>query len=164
MKKDKFATAMTADEFSAAFRKDPENDRLYRESEIRLEISERMREMRKHLNISQEDLAKRVGRSQPFIAKLEKGGYDRCEISTLRTFARALRHDIDVSGMFVMLEEAVFTGKSSCDGLESAFVLENALCDALPDYELSAWKNGRDVTAFSFNAMNEEHEDIKTAA
>jgi len=94
------AKSLSAEEVSAQFRRDPENERLYRESEIRIEFSERMKVMRKECGLSQVELSKKLRCSQPFIAKLERGGYDRCGLSTLRTFARAMGYDINVNRMF----------------------------------------------------------------
>jgi transcriptional regulator with XRE-family HTH domain len=92
--------SLSAEEVSAQFRRNPENERLYRESEIRIEFSERMKAMRKESGFSQVELADKLGCSQSFIAKLERGGYDRSGLSTLRTFALAMGYDINVDRMF----------------------------------------------------------------
>lgn len=39
--------ALSAEEFSALFRRNADNERLYRESEIRLDLAERMTEMQR---------------------------------------------------------------------------------------------------------------------
>ena len=105
--------ALTAERVLAEFCSDPENERLFCESEISLDLSELMRAMRKGANLRQEDLASRVGCSQSFIAKLERGGYNRVGIGGLRTYVRAMAHDIDVSRMFFPIDQAVFSGQSS---------------------------------------------------
>lgn len=91
------------------YKQDPQSERLFAESEIGLTLAQRFIELRKRVGLTQEQLADRVGRSQPYIAKLESGAYDRCYIGTLRTFARALGHDVDVDGMFKRVESATFS-------------------------------------------------------
>ncbi|MEO6836539.1 MAG: XRE family transcriptional regulator, partial [Candidatus Tumulicola sp.] len=113
--------ALSAEEVSAIFRRDRDNERLYRESEVRLDLAERMVEMRRVAGLSQQELADRVGRKQPFIARLERGAYDRCGLSTLRTVARAMGHDLNAATMFVRAAAAHFSGQSSCAPLELAF-------------------------------------------
>ena len=39
--------------------------------------------------------------SKPFVAKLENGAYGNCTIGTLRAFARALGHDIDIDHLLI---------------------------------------------------------------
>jgi len=122
---------ITAEKAVAAFLEDPENERLFRESEIRLEIAEHMRHLRKSQGITQEKLAERVGCSQPFIAKLEKGAYERFGLSNLRTYARALGYDINVKEMFQQLVGAIFTGSSSSDRVREALEYEEQLSPKL---------------------------------
>lgn len=138
---EKFRNAMTAEEFSSLFRSDPENERLYRESEIRFDVAARMTAMRKSQAISQKELAQRVGRSQPFIAKLEGGAYDRCGLSTLRTFARALGYDIKIEDMFHSIGAPIFTKESSCAELSDAITLQEAISDALSGISLARWEH-----------------------
>jgi transcriptional regulator with XRE-family HTH domain len=131
--------AMSAEEFAALFRRDPDNDRLFHESEARLDLSEKMTEMRHGAGLSQQELANRVGRKQPFIARLEKGAYDRCGLSTLRTFARAMGHDLSVAAMFVQGTAAYFSGKSSCAGLEQHFEIQDQQSGKIASISLVAW-------------------------
>jgi transcriptional regulator with XRE-family HTH domain len=107
---------LSAEEVSAQFRRDPENERMYRESEIRIEFSERMKAMRKESGLSQVELAEKLGCSQSFIAKLERGGYDRSGLSTLRTFARAMGYDINVKRMFERATSATFSLRNGRKG------------------------------------------------
>lgn len=133
--------ALSAEEMSALFRRDPENERLYRESEIKLDLAERMTEMRRAAGLSQQELADRVGRKQPFVARLELGAYDRCGLGTLRTFARAMGFDIDSSRMFVQATAAHYSGLSSCADLEDAFEMMGAQSDKLATISLAAWEH-----------------------
>ncbi len=131
--------ALSAEEFSALFRRNAENERLYRESEIRLDLAERMTEMRRAAGLSQQELADRVGRKQSFVGRLEKGAYDRCALSTLRTFARAMGYDISATNMFVEGGSAHFTGSSSCSGLEESFDFFDENSGAIASISLASW-------------------------
>jgi len=106
--------ALTDDQEFAKYSQIPEDERLFLESQIRLELSDFMKTLREKNGITQSELAKRVGRTQPLIAKLEAGAYDRMGFSGIRTYARAMGSDfVSVSRMFKRLSEAVFTGESS---------------------------------------------------
>ncbi len=131
--------ALSAEEFSALFRSNAENERLYRESEVRLDLAERMTEMRHSAGLSQQQLADRVGRKQPFIARLERGAYDRCGLSTLRTFARAMGHDINAATMFTRGTATHFSGKSSCNGLEQSLELFEEASGKIASISLASW-------------------------
>lgn len=111
--------AVRADEAVARFRRDPENNRLFLEAETRHDLAARMTEMRRSAGLTQSELARRVGRKQSFVARLEIGAYDRCGLSTLRTFARAMGYDIDPTAMFISCNGHEFSGNSSCSELES---------------------------------------------
>lgn len=132
--------ALSAEELSALFRRTPENERLYRESEIRLDLAERMIEMRHAAGLSQQQLSDRVGRKQSFVARLERGAYDRCGLSTLRTFARAMGYDIDASKMFVEGTAAHFTGNSSCAALEQSFDIIEEHSGKVTSISLASWE------------------------
>src|ERR1700676_5338640 len=118
---------MTVEEALSKFLSNSENERLFRESEIRLDVSEYMRAIRKAQDITQEALAERVGCSQPFIAKLEKGAYDRLGLANLRTYARALGYDINTEALFYPIGASVYTGYSSALSLQEALANEEML-------------------------------------
>lgn len=139
MANDRLKHARTAEEVSAAFRQHPDNERLYRESQVRRTLSEFMRKMREASGISQIELAKRVGCKQPFIAKLESGAYERCGIATLRTFARAMKYDIDVPSMFRPIQQAAFSGTSSCGPIEAQLEVQDELTERLATVSLARW-------------------------
>ena len=86
------------------FRKNPEHDRLFLESQAEIDLCDRMVTMRLESGLTQSELAKRLGKSQAYVAKMESGGYDRCGIGTMRTFARAMGCDLAVSTMFASIE------------------------------------------------------------
>lgn len=153
----------TAREFAELFRGDPEHERLYRESQIRFGLSDRMTAMRKQQKLSQEELAKRVGCRQPFIAKLEGGAYDKCEISTLRTFARAMGFDVSVDAMFYAIDSAFFTGHSSTGSLETAFSVQDDLCDKISGIAVSRWAQVKSGTRQKMKACSRVEERASAA-
>lgn len=82
------------------YSRDPHNRESLETHAIEIELCDLMIEMRRQAGLTQEDLARRVGFSQAYIAKLENGAYDRAGIGTLRRFALALGHDINIGAMF----------------------------------------------------------------
>ena len=104
------ANYRTARSYIDEFLRDPDNARRVAEKSLGFELTKTFTRLRKEAHLSQAQLAKRVGRQQPYIAKLEAGAYDRCALPTLRTFARALGHDIDISRMFRRIEKPIYSG------------------------------------------------------
>ncbi len=71
-------------------RADSEERRVgYRRAKEAFELAERVREAREHLGITQAELAKRIGSTQPAMARLEAGG-STPSFATLRRIAAAL--------------------------------------------------------------------------
>jgi transcriptional regulator with XRE-family HTH domain len=95
------------------FRADPENDRLFLEARAEIDLSERMTDMRLDAGLTQAELGERLGKTQAYVAKMEGGGYDRCGVGTLRTFCRALGHDLNVDAMFEPLTTGAKISSSS---------------------------------------------------
>jgi len=61
----------------------------YGQAKAAFELAERVREARERLGITQSELAKRIGSTQPAIARLEAGG-SAPSFETLRRIATAL--------------------------------------------------------------------------
>ena len=102
------------------FREDPEHNRLFLESQAEVELSERMTEMRLDARLTQAELAQRLGKTQAYVAKMETGGYDRCGIGTLRTFARAMGSDLAVSQMFTRTDAPTRRAVEALSGTREA--------------------------------------------
>jgi transcriptional regulator with XRE-family HTH domain len=140
MKKTEKNTQLDAESVARAFREvSSENERLYRESEARIGLSLKLRLLRHEQRLSQAALADRIGRKQPFIARLEQGGYDRCSSSTLRTIVRALGFDFDYDKMFRKLNEPQYSGHSSCDLLEDALEVDAQFAQRLAKLASVRW-------------------------
>ena len=61
----------------------------YRQAKNAFELAERVRQARERMDITQAELAKRIGSTQPAIARLEAGG-STPSFDTLRRIAAAL--------------------------------------------------------------------------
>ncbi|MFI5398981.1 MAG: helix-turn-helix transcriptional regulator [Candidatus Binatia bacterium] len=66
-----------------------ERRRAYRKAKDAFELAERVREARERMQMTQAELAKRIGSTQPAIARLEAGG-STPSFDTLRRIASAL--------------------------------------------------------------------------
>jgi transcriptional regulator with XRE-family HTH domain len=151
----------SAEEVSQHYRPSAESERLYREAEAAYELSRLMTAMRKSSGVTQTELATRVGCKQPFIVRLEGGGYDRCEIGTLRTFARALGYDLAFAQMFSRSDNAHYSGHFSCMRLERDMLMEavmdeklSVLAEVLEGY--GQLEKERTVSAISVELVSEE--------
>jgi transcriptional regulator with XRE-family HTH domain len=101
-----FDQDLSIDRLIEDYSKDPDNARQLREAEIRLELSEYMKALRESCNLTQTELARIVGKTQPLIAKLEAGAYDRMGFSGIRTYARAMGIDfVSINQMFKPIAE-----------------------------------------------------------
>jgi HTH-type transcriptional regulator/antitoxin HipB len=72
-----------------------ERRRGYREAREAFELSEQVREARERAGITQAELARRIGSTQPAIARLEAGGVTP-NLDTLRRIASALSLELVV--------------------------------------------------------------------
>jgi ribosome-binding protein aMBF1 (putative translation factor) len=69
---------------------DPEYRAIYDEEGAKKELWLQLVEARQALGLSQRELAKRLGVSQPQIARIEKRGYDAYTLNSLRRYVEAL--------------------------------------------------------------------------
>jgi transcriptional regulator with XRE-family HTH domain len=69
---------------------DSEFRREYDETEEEFTIAREVIELRQRYNLTQKELAERVGTSQPAIARLESGNYRNLSLSFIRRIAVAL--------------------------------------------------------------------------
>jgi len=73
----------------------PEARRSYNEASLAIEVADQVRQLRTALGLSQEQLADRVGTTQPVIARLERRGQPP-SLRTLERLAEALQADLSV--------------------------------------------------------------------
>jgi len=76
--------------------KDPNFKRAWRDLDAEFSILEGVIRARKEAGLTQEELAKKIGTKQPALSRLEKGGFEKANIGTLRKIANALNHELVV--------------------------------------------------------------------
>jgi predicted XRE-type DNA-binding protein len=67
------------------------------EEQIRAHL---LADVRKDQQVTQVEIARRLGVGQPRISQLERGDLDRAELSTLRAYVEALGGHLEVSATF----------------------------------------------------------------
>ncbi len=86
----------TLDNVFADDLKDPkfvaEVDKLHREYNLSQEIIE----LRKENNLTQKELAQKIGTSQPAIARLESGKYKKASMDLLERIAHAFNSEVEI--------------------------------------------------------------------
>jgi len=76
--------------------KDPKFRKAWQELDAEFSILEGVIKARRKAGLTQEELAKRIGTKQPALSRLEKGGFEKVNIGTLRKIANALNHELVV--------------------------------------------------------------------
>ena len=76
--------------------KNPEFKRAWQDLDAEFSILEGVIRVRKEAGLTQEELAKRIGTKQPALSRLEKGGFEKANIETLRRIANALDYKLIV--------------------------------------------------------------------
>lgn len=77
-------------EYKKELLKDPEVKAEYDKLEEEFSLASEIIQLRKDKNITQKELAEKIGTSQPAIARLESGSYNKVSLSFLRRVAEAL--------------------------------------------------------------------------
>ncbi len=77
-------------EYKEALLSDSEIKEEYDAIEEEFSLASEIIHLRKEKNITQKELAERIGTSQPAIARLESGSYNKVSLSFLRRVADAL--------------------------------------------------------------------------
>lgn len=78
------------DEYWAKQMADPEFRQVYEEEAAKKELWLQLVEARQEAGLTHEQMAKRLGVSQPQVARIEKRGYDAYTLTTLRRYVQAL--------------------------------------------------------------------------
>ena len=76
--------------------KNPEFKKAWQELDAEFSILEGVIKARKKARLTQQELAERIGTKQPALSRLEKGGFEKANIETLRKIANALNHKLIV--------------------------------------------------------------------
>jgi transcriptional regulator with XRE-family HTH domain len=78
------------------FNADPEYQEMLAEARVRAQVSQAIYDARSAAGLSQQELGERIGTSQPAIARLEDGDYDRHSVAVLRRIADALNLTLSI--------------------------------------------------------------------
>lgn len=105
-------------------RANPRQERLLAEGSTGVAVTLAFTRLRTDAGISRAELGRRIGRTQAYVKQLESGAYERCTLPALRSFARALGHDVDVQTMLSRIAAPVYS--------------YDVGVDAVLDYELQA--------------------------
>ena len=70
--------------------KNPEFKKAWHDLDTEFELFESMIKAREKAGLSQTELAKRIGTKQPALSRLEKGGFKKATVETLKKIADAL--------------------------------------------------------------------------
>ena len=79
--------------WSKRFETNPRLKKIYEEESAKMELWLQLVEARQLAGLTQEELAGRIGVSQSQVARLERAGYDRYTLETLRRYIQALGED-----------------------------------------------------------------------
>lgn len=96
--------------------RDPEFAQEYEAELQRLRIAEQIAQARQAAGLSQTVLAKRMGTSQPAVARLEHGSYRGYTLATLARAARALGHRLKVELIPLPRPMVAYTKKAVSGG------------------------------------------------
>ena len=86
----KYVRGMTIDEDIAEQMKNPEFRKAWHDLDAEFELLESMIKAREKAGISQGELARKIGTKQPALSRLERGGFSKATVETLRKIADAL--------------------------------------------------------------------------
>jgi DNA-binding XRE family transcriptional regulator len=79
------------------FLSDPQRRAIYEEEAAKSELWLQLVEARQSANLTQEQMAGRIGVSQAQISRIEKEGYDAYTLNTLRRYVKALGEGFTLS-------------------------------------------------------------------
>ena len=72
---------------------DPEVRKVYAEESAKMELWLQLAEARQNAGLTQEQVAERLGMTQSQVSRMEKRGYDRYTLNSLRRYIQALGDD-----------------------------------------------------------------------
>lgn len=82
--------ARTLKDYKAQQMKKPGFKKAWAELDADFELLESMLKMREKNGITQQSLAEKIGTKQPALSRLERGGFKKASVETLRKIADAL--------------------------------------------------------------------------
>lgn len=88
--KEGYIRGRTLKEHIAEQMTDPEFKKTWHDLDPEFELLESMIKVREKKGITQAELAKKIGTKQPALSRLERGGYTKATVETLKKIADAL--------------------------------------------------------------------------
>lgn len=85
-----YVRGRTIDEHIAEHMKNPKFRKAWHDLDSEFELLESMIKARAKAGISQGELARKIGTKQPALSRLERGGFSKATVETLRKIADAL--------------------------------------------------------------------------
>lgn len=85
-----YVRGRTLKEHIAERMKDPKFKKAWHDLDTEFELLESMIKAREKIGLTQEELAKRIGTKQPALSRLERGGFAKATVETLKKIADAL--------------------------------------------------------------------------
>jgi ribosome-binding protein aMBF1 (putative translation factor) len=82
--------ARTLKDYKAQQMKKPGFKKAWAELDAEFELLESMLQLREQTGITQQCLAEKIGTKQPALSRLERGGFKKASVETLRKIADAL--------------------------------------------------------------------------
>ncbi len=86
----KYIRGMTLEEDIAERMKDPKFKKAWHDLDSEFELLESMIKAREKAGMSQGELARKIGTKQPALSRLERGGFSKATVETLKKIADAL--------------------------------------------------------------------------
>jgi len=80
----------TLEEHLTEHMKDPEFKKAWHDLDPEFELIESMVKAREKVGLTQAELAKKIGTKQPALSRLERGGFSKATVETLKKIAKAL--------------------------------------------------------------------------
>ena len=90
MKTKKYVRGQILKEYIAEQMKHPEFKKAWHDLDTEFELLESMIKAREKAGFTQEQLAKKIGTKQPVLSRLERGGFKKASVETLKKIADAL--------------------------------------------------------------------------
>lgn len=90
MKTKKYVRGRTLEEHIAEHMKDLKFKKAWHDLDTEFELLESMINAREKAGLTQEELARKIGTKQPALSRLERGGFKKATVETLRKIADAL--------------------------------------------------------------------------
>src|SRR3972149_6818937 len=88
--KGSYVRGRTLEEHIAEQMKDPASKKAWHDLDTEFELLESMIKAREKVGLSQTELAKKIGTKQPALSRLERGGFKKATVETLKKIADAL--------------------------------------------------------------------------